>query len=250
LEVKEQEKLKAQPDQSLINDIGTVLRFVEEDFGGATSSLQSLLAAGEITYDLLWAIFPPSELVVAMEHGLLRQPQAMSVLTTDYVVPQTKPKYFTASGMVITHDGEDFGKAYFELMIPIFEGARKLSTLSFLPMRFHPEEDKLRDCLIARGKKYIYFLQGPACREYTIKHAVAEDTLIAKRTERNPEKISVSVSRHSTTFSQNSAICRPKEESWSIPSRSGCTTAIRISTVRQCTPGTRCQWTASLMPIT
>jgi hypothetical protein len=193
LEIKEKEKQKAQPEQSLVNDIGTALRLVEEDFGGAINNLQSLLSKGEITFDLLWAIFPPGELIVAMEHGLLRQPQALSVLTADYATQQNGQRYFWAKGMIITHDGEDFGKGSFTVTIPAFEGARKLMTLEFFPMKFHSEEDKFRQRLIARGEKYVAFLKGPICREYSLHFAVAEDALIVKRTERNPEKISVSV---------------------------------------------------------
>jgi hypothetical protein len=227
LEIKEEEKQKAQPEQSLVNDIGTVLRFVEEDFGGSVNSLQSLLSKGEITFDLLWAIFPPSELIIAMEHGVLRQPQALNILTAEYGSHQNGQQFFSATGKIITHDGQDFGRGSFVPTIQGFEGSRKLTTLAFFPIRFHPDEDKLRQRLIARGKKYMAFLNGPVCREYTMQYAVAHP----ERDQKDPEKISVSVPCH---FECNSGLTvfRLREESWLIRSPSGRTTAIRISTSR------------------
>jgi len=59
LAYKEEEKEKDEPNQFLINDIGTAMRFVDEDFGYQIQSLASLIDKGEITFDLLWAIFPP-----------------------------------------------------------------------------------------------------------------------------------------------------------------------------------------------
>jgi hypothetical protein len=177
----------------LVNDIGTALRFVDEDFGGVINNLQSLLSSGEITFDLLWAIFPPGEVVVTVEHGLLRQSQAFPVLTADYGQHRNGERYFWARGKIITHDGQDFGKGTFVPTIEAFEGSRKLTTLEFLPMKFHPEEIKLRQSLIARGQKYVSFLKNPVCREYSLHYAVAENELIVQRTERNPEKLSVSL---------------------------------------------------------
>jgi hypothetical protein len=191
LEIKEEEKQKAQPEQSLVNDIGTVLRFVEEDFGGTINNLQSLLSKGEITFDLLWAIFPPREPIFATDHGTLRQTQALNIISAEYGTHKNGDQFYLANGNIITHDGDGFGRGTFSTTIEAFEGSRKLTTLAFFPSKFHPEEDKLRQRLISRGKKYVAFLKGPVCREYTLQYAVAH-------TERNQdavEKISVSVFR-------------------------------------------------------
>lgn len=193
IDIKEEEKQKTDPDQQLINDIGTALRFVEEDYGGTLASLQSLLASGEITFDLLWAIFPPQELIVAMEHGVLRQPQALPLLSSDYGTRENGQRYFWAKGSVITHDGEDFGKGDFTTVINAFEGARKVSSLAFYPLKFHHEEAALRERLIARGKKYVELLQAPTCRDYPLHYAIGESLLALQRDDKDPEKINVCV---------------------------------------------------------
>ncbi|KAF1845136.1 AAA family ATPase [Cucurbitaria berberidis CBS 394.84] len=191
VEIKEEEKQKPQPDQLLINDIGTALRFVEEDFGGEINNLQSLLSKGEITFDLLWAIFPPRELIVAMEHGILRQPQALSIATSEYGTRDNGSKYYEAEGRVITHDGEDFGKGRFAPVIEAFEGAKKLTILEFYPIKYHPDEPALRKRLIARGKKYVALLENPTCQDYPLNHAVGENEHNLQRADKDSEKINV-----------------------------------------------------------
>jgi hypothetical protein len=102
LEIKEKEKKKEEPVQALINDIGTALRFVDEDFGERIASLKSLLANDEITFDLLWTIFPPKELVLAPDHGILKQPLAFPITSSGYAVRENQQKYFYAWGKVVT----------------------------------------------------------------------------------------------------------------------------------------------------
>lgn len=102
LEIKEAEKKKKDPDQALINDIGTALRFVDEDFGERIASLKSLIANNEITFDLLWTIFPPKELVVVPDHGILKQPLAIPVISSAYATRENHQRYFYTYGKVIT----------------------------------------------------------------------------------------------------------------------------------------------------
>lgn len=188
---KEEAKKSLAPDLSLINDIGTVLRFVKEDFGGLTGNLESLLSKGEITFDLVWAIFPPREFVVALEHGTLRQPQALAIATADYGSYENGGKYSAGQGKIITHDGEDFGKASFVPVIEAFEGSHKVTSLEFYPIKYHADEVALRNRLIARGKRYMKFLEKPAPQEYTLHYAIAENQTTARRSERESQKIRV-----------------------------------------------------------
>lgn len=139
IRVKEEEKSKDEPNRIKINDIGTALRFIEEDFGSDLSSLKSLLANNEITYDLLWTIFAPNELLVCFNHGLMNQTQAMKLLQSGYGVRANQTRYFFAEGQIITHDGEDFGMAELIVEIDEFQGAKVLTTLSTFPLKFWPE---------------------------------------------------------------------------------------------------------------
>lgn len=190
-EIKEKEKQKDNPDQSLINDIGTALRFVEEDFGAEIANLQSLLSAGQITFELLWTLFPPQEPIIAMSHGVMRQPQAFPVISSDYGVRENHQRYFYAYGKVITHDGQDFGKASLTVTTDAFEGARDITTLDFYPLSYHPDEAGLRARLVARGKKYMALLQEPSCRDYPVHYATWMSEYAMQQQNKEPEKIDV-----------------------------------------------------------
>jgi hypothetical protein len=172
--IKEEEKLKPEPDQGLINDIGTALRFVDEDFGGQLQSLDTFLAQEEITFDLLWILFPPFEKVIAINHGTMNQTQVMHLYSAKEGQNANGARYFEVSGWVVTHDGLDFGKGTIEVQIPQFDGAVKPRKLPVYPLKFYDNVDSIRQQLIARGKKYIGLLQTLSCKDYSMLFGISE----------------------------------------------------------------------------
>ena len=135
-----------------------------------------------------------------MEHGVLRQPQALPIVTSDYGTRKNGSKYFWGQGKVITHDGEDFGRGKFVPIIDAFEGTKKITALEFYPMKFHHDESALRKRLIARGKKYLSLHENPCCRDYPLSYAIGENQLLPQRTDKDPEKINVGNSYRDTSF--------------------------------------------------
>ncbi|KAL8718385.1 MAG: hypothetical protein Q9225_004477 [Loekoesia sp. 1 TL-2023] len=160
---RQQEERKAQPDATTIEHLSTAIQFVYEDFGSRIADLESLLEHRQITYELLWAIFPLRTLVFTKE-TLLEQPQIMRIIETEYHKGQDGI-FFDMGCQIIAHDGEDFGTSYQEIRIPIFDGAREVEDLTAFPLSFHRKEGALRNELINRGKKYIKFLD-PVCQAY------------------------------------------------------------------------------------
>ncbi|KAL4782574.1 hypothetical protein BJX76DRAFT_358836 [Aspergillus varians] len=176
LRIKEEEKLKQAPDQQLVNDIGTALRFVDEDFHNQISSLKSMLENKELTWELLWAIFPPKEVVLAPRYGILKQDQAFKLSQSGYGERENRSKFFFARGSILHTDGRDFGFGTIEVKINQYEGARKISSLEFYPLSHHAEEKAVWERLVTRGKKYLALLDQPACRDYPVTYAVQEIT--------------------------------------------------------------------------
>ncbi|KAM3069554.1 hypothetical protein ACMFMG_005657 [Clarireedia jacksonii] len=175
---KEEEKNKNEPNQNLINDIGTALRFLQEDFGSVMQNLDSLLEKKEITFDLLWTIFPPRTLIIAPLHGLTNQPQAMVLKSESYERRENGAKFYSVTGDIITHDGEDFGYGALSMEIDEFEGARSLTALQVFPLRYHQNQEAVRKDLIARGRKYLSLIRkGNVCQEYTYLFGVKSTEL-------------------------------------------------------------------------
>ena len=168
---KEEEKERTTPNQTLIDDIGTALRFVQEDFESTILSLDSLLASREITWDLIWAICPPKATFLAPRYGLMHQMQAFYVTSSGYEQRPNNTKYYGLYGKIITHDGSDFGWGNISIEIDQFEGARPLTSLDAFPLEEMAEFEAVRDKLVARGRKYVFFVDQPTCLEYAAERA-------------------------------------------------------------------------------
>ena len=163
---KEEEKEKLNPDQALIDDIGTALRFVEEDYAGDIASLSSLLANEQITWDLLWTICPPNAIVLAPKHGPLHQIQSLKLDESSYQERPNRTLYFHVRGAIITHDGTDFGWGHLDLEIDKFDGAKQITSLAAFPLQYSKECEAVRERLVARGRQYLSILDKPTCLEY------------------------------------------------------------------------------------
>lgn len=161
---RKQEIEKSFPDHIMIEHLSIAIQFVYEDFGKRIADLESLLPHKEITYDLLWTIFPPRTLVFTKK-TLLEQPQVMTVRETEYVNSQDGV-YFHLFCHSIAHDGEDFGTSRQRIRVPVFDGARKIEELPGFPLTFHSQEKAVRSELIDRGRTYVSLLDAK-CQEYS-----------------------------------------------------------------------------------
>ena len=174
----------------MINDIGTALRFVEEDFGTRTEDLTSLLQNAEITWDLVWALFPPKEEIIAPHHGELAQDQAGYLSYASYKEnPATKEKWYEATVKIIHHDGSDFGWAHLSIKIPQYDGAKKITSLSAYPFSYLPDPEAMRKQLISRGRRYVQIIKAPVCQEYMASMAVRLDRTSRQNVHVDPNNV-------------------------------------------------------------
>lgn len=148
----------------MVEHLSTAVQFVYEDFGSRIADLDSLLPHKEITYDLLWTIFPPRTLTFT-KRTLLEQPQIMKVTGTEYHQGQDG-SWLSIYCLSIAHDGEDFGTSRQTLKIPSFDGARQIEDLPSFPLEFHSRKKAVRDELMDRGRKFVTLLD-PQCQEYS-----------------------------------------------------------------------------------
>jgi hypothetical protein len=54
------EEASSEPNKALIEELGVALQYIAEDHASTQASLESLLEHSEITFSLLWTIFPPN----------------------------------------------------------------------------------------------------------------------------------------------------------------------------------------------
>lgn len=138
-------------------DLKVVLKFIDEDYEMVKQNVKSLLSAGEITWDLLWALFPPNVLVYHYhehtgQHQILR---FRTMKKEKVLIVETRQWVFSCD--VIVDDGEKFGvaKEPITLAIPEFKGAWSIEDLLLFPLERHKDREKLQREALERGRRYV-----------------------------------------------------------------------------------------------
>lgn len=159
-----EEEEKSTPNKSLINDVSIALDYVREDFGHDMASLMTLSQHSEITYPLVWTLFPPRTITFTQKNTM-SEPQVLEFKNGCYEQPADRPNYFSLTCQMINHDGDDFGYGETVLEINEFEGSRKVHSLAAFPLSAHLDADNTRAQLIERGRKFVGLL-GQTCKDY------------------------------------------------------------------------------------
>jgi len=131
-----------------------------------------------LDFTSLWMAFVPGEMVyVANRRGLHHKLRgSVFRLSTMSRCPCIRPwcqRYSWAlRGFVIDYDGTDFGHTSESVIIKSYDGVKALQDLPAIPLKYHPDHEKLEHYLIERGKKFVA-LSGPTHR-YRQYNGVAE----------------------------------------------------------------------------
>ena len=184
----------ATENEDLIIQIKAALKFLDDEFKEQKERLELLLKEAEISFDLLWAIFPPKCLVCTVD--LFGEPAIHQLQGHSGSMARQRANSFSILGRTIDTDGENWGWTVAkELQIPEFTGVRPISSLPVFPLEFHLDKN-LREKMVARGawrlgfpEVRLYNYSGPAYRERG--QPSSKDTLV---------KFHVSTSRRSAAF--------------------------------------------------
>ncbi|KAL3299754.1 P-loop containing nucleoside triphosphate hydrolase protein [Colletotrichum asianum] len=143
-------------DEELIADLTETVKFAEEELATTTGNLLQLLDSGEITWDLLWAIFPPNILVYRY-HRLIEQNQLLQLRSIQQVFTFNRPPFWQLSCRIVVDDGVKFGLAYepFLMMIEEFSGTRKIVDLRIFPLKYHPKAEEVRVEALHHGRRFV-----------------------------------------------------------------------------------------------
>lgn len=160
--------------------IDVLLRYLRQHFASTIGSLPQLLEHGEITYDLLWALFPPNSIVYTT-CVYSEQPKCLAYDHGEDKMIKDQ-KYFVLSGRYLDFDGKRFGEVSGGTAIAEFRGARQITSLESFPLRYHNERGELESGLIERGRHFAS-LRGI--------HHCAYDGLAHKKVQGKPIKLTV-----------------------------------------------------------
>ena len=133
--------------------LSQAIEFLDDWFSTTAEELTPLLAHGEITYDLLWALFKPSDPIYTNDSDS-EQPRC---LLFDFGEAQDRKgqKYFEIVCRSLHYDGKFFGEVQSFLKISEFRGARKINSCEVFPLKYHENPARIKASLVERGRKSI-----------------------------------------------------------------------------------------------
>lgn len=178
-----------------IEELSIASQYIAEDHGSTMETLASLSQHDEITFDLLWALFPPNATVYT-KSNLLCEEQILRLQKGEYGTRSNGSRYFSLDLRLISHDGEKLGWAESNIQIEQFDGAKKVRNLLCFPLDRHPEKETIHERLMQRGKRYLELMQA-TYQEYT-GAAVTENRDVIVNDEY--KKVVIHVSQPSLSF--------------------------------------------------
>ncbi|KAI9666537.1 MAG: hypothetical protein M1821_004473 [Bathelium mastoideum] len=129
---------------------------LEEWFKTVRDSSQS---AGTVTWDLLWTLFPPGELVLAKP--CFKQPQLFVTYSAESrdrgEAAENKKEIWSLYCWTYDWDGTHFNRGFAVFDFERFKGEKQINTLPAYPLGYDRDADGVKAQLIDRGKRFCQY---------------------------------------------------------------------------------------------
>ncbi|KAJ5790220.1 uncharacterized protein N7518_007231 [Penicillium psychrosexuale] len=132
-----------------------LVKYLDTDYADIKKTLYPLLEASTITFDLLWALYKPNTIAYTPTYGSTDEPRAFKI---EYAVKESsfvKGQWYSVDGRYLEYDGKDYGFGTMSAEVDAFKGARKITSLSCYPLKYHRDAEALRARLVERGKRFV-----------------------------------------------------------------------------------------------
>ncbi|KAK3713648.1 hypothetical protein LTR37_008342 [Vermiconidia calcicola] len=133
----------------------TLVKYIDEDYADTKKTLYPLLKAGNITFELLWALFKPNDVAVTACYGSWDEPRCFKVDYANKCASMTRGEWYCVEGRYLEYDGKDFGFGDFEVDVEGFKGPRKITSLATYPLQYHQNPDGVKKQIIERGERFV-----------------------------------------------------------------------------------------------
>ncbi|KAM0506800.1 hypothetical protein ACHAP9_003139 [Verticillium nonalfalfae] len=142
-------------DKEKRRHLKVLLGYLDKDYAQVKKSLYPMLENGLITFELLWALWKPNTLAYTATYGSEDEPRVFKVEAAEKHTSFVKGDFYYIDGKYFEYDGKQFGYGSFAEEVSDFRGARKITSLNCYPLKYHKNEQKVREHLISRGKKFV-----------------------------------------------------------------------------------------------
>jgi hypothetical protein len=171
-------------------ELEQLLEFIHSEDGlqDLISEYEQHVPHGKVTFDLLWTLYPPQELVYhSFSHASFQNDAAFLIDSITVLSNNTGYKQ-GKDGLEVTllsgyHDGTNFGLSKRYVTVSEFYGVRNISEIMPLPVKYMETQkwETLRQSLIDRGKRYFKLRAD----SYTFLNYVGPLTILEKDNARN-----------------------------------------------------------------
>ena len=144
-------------ENTCLQHLDLLIDFIEATYKSTTQHFHSLIKKGEITYELLWALFRPNSLVYSTCLGT-GKPRCVVYESGEENETTNGLKYYKLECRYLDYDGQVFGEAPVHFAITKFRGTKPISTLTAFPLQHHPDHKGIRALLIHCGRKFVSLL--------------------------------------------------------------------------------------------
>jgi hypothetical protein len=132
-----------------------MIKYLDKDYNDVKKNLLPLLKAGNITFDLLWALYKPNTIAYASTYGAQDQPRAFIVDMAYHESHFMRGEFYIMDGRYLEYDGKNFGLGNVEMAVDKFKGPKKITSLPAYPLKYHKDPEGMKQQLIERGKKFV-----------------------------------------------------------------------------------------------
>lgn len=129
-----------------------LVRFLQEHYASIIKTLPELLERCEMTFDLLWTLFPPNTMI----YTSCVYSEEPKCLIFDYGEEKIlkNGKFYVLQCRYLDFNGKLLGEVISNLLIPEFRGAKAITSLEVYPLEYHKEVAKVKSELIERGHRF------------------------------------------------------------------------------------------------
>jgi hypothetical protein len=131
--------------------------YIQTDYKDVKKKLDPMLKAGNITFELLWALFKPNTIVYTPTYGNKDDPRCFKVDFAAKDSDFTEKEWMAVEGRYLEYDGKHFGLGNISVDVDAFKGPRKITSLDVYPFSYLKDAEKTRQELIERGSKFVGF---------------------------------------------------------------------------------------------
>lgn len=130
-----------------------LVSFLDPILAPAVRALSQTRDTGKISYDNIWQVFPPSELIVTTTRGVPRLGRVLKYEREDSLEEHSLAEW-RIHFEKLAWDGSSCGYLEELARIKPFSGDRDVNSLGVYPVSFHKDPEGFRNAMLERGKKF------------------------------------------------------------------------------------------------